>query len=150
MWFYLEFSVKGCPLSLYLFLLFVESFSCLIQEAEEGQILEMRCSRNGPRVNHLFFADNSIIFARANRDEADEIKTILGVYEKASRQQINLIKSTITFTPNISRADRKRIKRHLGLTSSLPHYTYFGLPIVIGKNKKMVFASFKDRAWKKI
>ena len=58
--------------------------------------------------------------------------------------------SNITFTPNIKKRDRKGINTSLGLDGSLPHDTYFGLPTVIGGNKRKVFAAIKDRVWKRI
>lgn len=47
-----------CPLLPYLFLLCAEAFSSLISGAES-----MRCLNWCPRVTHLLFVDDSIIFS---------------------------------------------------------------------------------------
>lgn len=64
---------QGDPLSPYLFLLFTEGFSNLIQKAVNcGKITSVRISRGGPTLSPLFFADDSLIFCRANVQEAQE------------------------------------------------------------------------------
>lgn len=51
---------QGCPFSPCLFLICAEVLSSLITDAElNGQITGFACSRNGPKVSHLFFADDS-------------------------------------------------------------------------------------------
>ena len=54
---------------------------------------------------------------------------------RPSGQQINFLKSNITFTPNVRR-ERKDTKRVLGLDGSLPHNTYRGPPTIIGRNNR--------------
>ncbi|XP_027157917.1 uncharacterized protein LOC113759541 [Coffea eugenioides] len=94
---------QGDPLSPYLFLLCSEGFSNLLKQAEgEKRILGMKISRNGPSMTHLFFADDSLIFCKANREEASELFQILRNYEKGLGQSINLEKSSVFFSSNVS------------------------------------------------
>uniref|UniRef100_A0A803NHI3 Reverse transcriptase domain-containing protein n=1 Tax=Cannabis sativa TaxID=3483 RepID=A0A803NHI3_CANSA len=140
---------QGCPLSPYLFLFCAEALSMLLQQAEtSGDLMGFRCSRSGPRVSHLFFADDSLIFGRANGREAESIRRILQCYERASGQQVNFDKSAITFSPNVQPADRTSVLGILGLGSVATHDKYLGLPTVIGKNKKRTFASICDKVRK--
>jgi hypothetical protein len=54
---------QGDPLSPYLFLLCAEGLSALIRKSErEKAIRGIAICRRGPRLSHLFFADDSIIF----------------------------------------------------------------------------------------
>ena len=54
---------QGDPLSPYLFLLCAEGLSALLRKAEQDRFIRgVAICRGGPRVSHLFFADNSIIF----------------------------------------------------------------------------------------
>lgn len=49
-------------------------------------------------ITHLFFADDNLIFFKANRENYDMIAECLHGYEKASGQLINYNKSAITFS----------------------------------------------------
>jgi hypothetical protein len=48
-----------------------------------------------PLVNHLLFADDSLMFLAANVEGAHEIMDILERYSKASGQKVNLNKSSV-------------------------------------------------------
>ncbi|KAM6589756.1 hypothetical protein CsatA_012361 [Cannabis sativa] len=142
---------QGCPLSPYLFLFCAEALSTMLQQAEAaGDLMGFRCSRAGPRVSHLFFADDSLIFGRANGREAESLRRILQCYENASGQQVNFEKSAITFSPNVLPADRTSVLGILGLGSVATHDKYLGLPTVIGRNKKRTFASICDKVQKRV
>ncbi|KAL0454593.1 UNVERIFIED_CONTAM: putative ribonuclease H protein [Sesamum latifolium] len=75
---------KGDPLSPYLFLLCTESFSSLLQQAEnEGRIQGVSICRGAPQISHLLFADDTLIFTQASaagsRAIQDSIADDLGV-----------------------------------------------------------------------
>lgn len=57
---------QGDPLSPYLFLLCAEGLSTLIQQAVgRGQMDGISVCREGPKISHLFFTDDSLIFHKA-------------------------------------------------------------------------------------
>ena len=61
---------KEIPLSPYLFLLCVEGFSSFLAKAEaEGRILGVSICRKAPPLSHLLFAEDSLLFFRANQEE---------------------------------------------------------------------------------
>ena len=75
---------QGDPLSPYLFLLCAKGLFALIQSAvDRGQMEGVKICRGGPRLSHLFFADDSLLFCKATLEECDELQRLLGVYEKA-------------------------------------------------------------------
>ena len=49
----------------------------------------MAICRNGPRVSHLFVADDSVLFCRAMEAECQRILDVLAVYERGLGQKIN-------------------------------------------------------------
>ena len=62
-----------------------------------GDIRGISISRNGPKLTHLLFADDSLIFCRATENECQTLLNILAKYERASGQQINRAKTTLFF-----------------------------------------------------
>ncbi|KAK3194099.1 hypothetical protein Dsin_025409 [Dipteronia sinensis] len=142
---------QGCPISPYLFLLCAEAFSCLISSSEEnGRVLGLRCVRGSPLVSHLFFADDSILFCRANLDGGLQIRKILDIYERGSGQQVNLQKSQITFSPNVDDLIRNEIKCLFEVNACNTHDRYLCLPSMVGRNKRVLFNDIKERVWKKM
>uniref|UniRef100_A0A0A9D5M0 Reverse transcriptase domain-containing protein n=1 Tax=Arundo donax TaxID=35708 RepID=A0A0A9D5M0_ARUDO len=95
---------QGDPFSLYLFMLCVEGLSALLQKAEEnGKIEGIRVARDAQKLNHLFFADDSLVLMKAKQEDAVELKCILEVYERVSGQVINKGKSLIFLAPILTR-----------------------------------------------
>ena len=76
---------QGDPLSPYLFLVCAMGLQGLLHKAEaDGSFRGVSICRNGPRVSHLFFADDSVLFCRAKESECQVILDILSVYERGS------------------------------------------------------------------
>jgi hypothetical protein len=75
---------------------------------------------------------------------------ILKTYELASGQEINLSKSEVFFSRNLSRAGQEDLSNIMGVKHVLGTGTYLGLPSMVGRSKKETFAFIKDRIWKKI
>jgi hypothetical protein len=75
---------------------------------------------------------------------------ILKTYELASDQEINLSKSEVFFSRNLSRAAQEDLSSIMGVKHVLGTGTYLGLPSMVGMSKKETFAYIKDRIWKRI
>jgi hypothetical protein len=92
---------QGDPLSPYLFLLVAEGLSSLLVKAETvGTITRVSFFARGLRLSHLFFADDSPLFCRANFTEWGNLLRILKMYEQASSQKLNSDKTTVFFSKN--------------------------------------------------
>ncbi|KAL0400085.1 UNVERIFIED_CONTAM: putative mitochondrial protein [Sesamum radiatum] len=125
---------QGDPLSPYLFLLCVESFSSLIKEAElAGHLQGVAVSRRASRISHLLFADDTLIFCQATADAFSCIQQILQSFERASGLQINIHKSAVMFSKNVDGFTREALANILGVPVVSKHDKYLGLPTVVGR-----------------
>jgi hypothetical protein len=120
----------------------------MLQKAEQRSKIEgIKICQRAPRVNHLFFANDSLILMKARANDAQELKHILDLYEQVAGQKINREKSSIMFSPNIGQEIRSQIKYDLSIDSEAISEHYLALPISIGKSKKAVFQYIKKKVW---
>jgi hypothetical protein len=56
----------------------------LSQAEENGNITGVPTSKHGPRINHLFFEDDSLLFCKVNVVEWCRVFKLLEKYETAS------------------------------------------------------------------
>ena len=70
--------------------------------------------RGCPKITHLFFADDSLLFCKANSQECQQLIEILSLYEAASGQKINADKSSVFFSANTMEEKKNEILEILG------------------------------------
>jgi len=69
---------QGDPLSPYLFLFVADGLSKLLQQGNRtGEIQGLRVCRNAPAVSHLLFADDSLLFFKADERQTRSVKEAL-------------------------------------------------------------------------
>ena len=139
------------PLSPYLFLLWSEGLNDLINNAiNEGNIWGYFLCRGGPKISHLFFTDDNLLFCQAKLEEVNNIQSILKVYEKISGQQINTENAALFFSKLVIESTKNSIK-DLPCVSEIKQYEkYLGLLAVVGKNRRASLNYIKDRVWEKL
>jgi hypothetical protein len=99
------------PISPYLFLLCAEALSALIFKANrDGRLTGVPTSKRGPDISHLFFADDNLLFCRANLTQWNHLSSILKLYEEASGQKMNANKTAIFYSRNTPRTDKEQIQ----------------------------------------
>uniref|UniRef100_A0A2N9J7Z2 Reverse transcriptase domain-containing protein n=1 Tax=Fagus sylvatica TaxID=28930 RepID=A0A2N9J7Z2_FAGSY len=142
---------QGDPLSPYLFLLCAEGLHSLIKKAESsGDIQGVSLCRGGPKITHLFFADDSLLFTKATIAACDKIQLILRQYERASGQQVNRDKTTIFFSKAVPTTTQNAIKDTLDVPIIRQYEKYLGLPSLIGRGRAESFTQIKERVWHKL
>ncbi|XP_058784773.1 uncharacterized protein LOC131659623 [Vicia villosa] len=142
---------QGDPLSPYLFILCADVFSGLLkQDAARKNIHGIEISRQAPMISHLLFADDSLLFARANETEADCILDTMRKFLRSSGQIVNLDNSEVSFSRNVRDDAKIMICTRMGVKTILSHSKYLGLPVVFGRSKREVFNLVIERVWKKI
>ena len=142
---------QGDPISPYLFLLAAEGLSCLIKSRIQSSHLSgIMVAPSAPMVSQLLFADDSLLFFKANRESAELVRDALQSYCKASGQQVNLDKSSIHFAKGCGAVDREHIKAILNVDNEALSEKYLGMPTDVGSSSNGSFKYLKDRLWKRI
>ncbi|XP_021839107.1 uncharacterized protein [Spinacia oleracea] len=142
---------QGDPISPYLFIICAEVLSNMVRmEAERGAIKGIRVCRNAPEVTHLFFADDSIFFCRAEERNVEAITRVLNRYSAASGQETNFSKSEVSLSTNVPNDGKMVLAEKLGVRLVNGHGSYLGMPTVIGKSKTRAFSYLKERVWKRL
>ncbi|KAL6133592.1 hypothetical protein ACLB2K_065827 [Fragaria x ananassa] len=103
-----------------------------------------------PSINHLFFADDSFIFMRAETEECNRIKNILKVYEEASGQQVHFQKSCISFSKNVEMEDQMQLAELFGVERVDKHDKYLGLPTKVSYSKVEAFRYVMEKTRDKL
>ena len=98
----------------------------------------------------MFFANDSLLFCRAERQECTKLVEILKLYEAALGQKVNADKSAMNFSHNTTPEARSEVLEILGPMQDTRQGKYLGLPSVISKSKNQVFAKIKERVGKKL
>jgi hypothetical protein len=107
-------------------------------------------AQNAPKISHLFFADDSLIFCKANKEEAAHLKAIFEEYQRISGQQINMDKSEMTFSPKLYQHIKDDFHGILPLAITNNITKYLGMPTLIGHSKQVVFRFIMDKVRNKL
>ncbi|KAK3219217.1 hypothetical protein Dsin_013187 [Dipteronia sinensis] len=107
------------------------------------------CLRSCPVISHLFFLDDIIIFSEATTRDCLAINNILNVYSRAFGQLINFEKSWLCVSILVLNTDGNWLASLIGVRWVRLHKRYLGLPCFIGRSKRKLFESIKDRLWNK-
>ena len=76
---------QGDPISPYLFLICAEAFSCLLNATEErGETIGVCVCQEAPSINHLLFADDSLLLFKIVDGSAEHLQNVLSLYEDCS------------------------------------------------------------------
>jgi hypothetical protein len=101
-------------------------------------------------VSHLLFADDSLLFFRADGKSAREVKEVLDAYCQASGQQINMDKSLIHFAKGCVQSLREEIKNILDVHNEALKEKYLGMPSDVGSSINGAFKFLTDRVWSRV
>ncbi|XP_057730894.1 uncharacterized protein LOC130946239 [Arachis stenosperma] len=100
---------QGDLMSPYLFVLCMERLLCFISHQVDLGLWEpVAVSRGGPRISHLMFADDLLLFCKATKRQVQNVMLVLATFCKASGMKINVKKSKALSSKNVS-ATRKEV-----------------------------------------
>jgi len=73
-----------------IYLICAEAFSCLLNSAEEhDETVGVLVCQGVPSVDHLLFADDSLLLFKIEDGSAEHLQNVLSLYEDCSGQTIN-------------------------------------------------------------
>ena len=134
---------QGDPLSPYIFILVEDILHRhIIKSIQEGAITPLHT--RAPTVSHLFFADDMLIFHKANPKSLYSVARILQNFQKNSGLKLNNSKS-LFFTRSRHPHTIRAISRILGFKQGTLPTTYLGVPIFYGAPKARHFQYLVDR-----
>ncbi|KAK5772899.1 hypothetical protein PVK06_049201 [Gossypium arboreum] len=95
----------------------------------EGKWNPIRLSRNGPAISHLFFADDLVIFSKADLRHGEVLKSILDDFCSLPGHKINARKTNIFFSKRVDESMVNMISNRFGFQQvhNLGHY--LGVPL---------------------
>ncbi|KAK8934649.1 hypothetical protein KSP39_PZI014256 [Platanthera zijinensis] len=135
----------------YLFILCSEFLSLLIKSNPHPGI-EIKINNKAPKISHLLFADDTLLFGTASTKTAGELAGILRRYCELSGEAVNSLKSNILFGPKVP-ASAKRAILHMLSQRPTNSLSYLGITLRPGKIKIADFnyvldkMTCKNRSW---
>eukprot|EP00253_Pinus_taeda_P036249 PITA_36249 len=143
---------QGCPLSPYLFILKVESFSCTLDHKQQaGLITRIKFEDGVKNINHSQFADDTMLIGGASAIIARRFKTILDKFMRYYGGMINHLKSCI-YGWNASAQTLQNISNIFGVSCKLnwDHFNYLGMPVSMGHARAEIWETTLDKLKRKV
>ncbi|PKU67952.1 Putative ribonuclease H protein [Dendrobium catenatum] len=138
---------QGCPLSPYLFIICSQLLSNAFKF--KGDNLGLKIAPLAPRISHLLYADDILIFSNTKEDNIKKIKKIMEKYCCWTGQIINKNKSSLIFSKNTCRRRKKKISMLLGIKESKDLY-YLGIKLTQRRRSASDFLHILEKASSKL
>ncbi|PKU81404.1 putative mitochondrial protein [Dendrobium catenatum] len=132
---------QGFPLSPYLFIMCFQLFSHAINQ--RGHHLGVCITPKYPKLSHLLFADDVLIFSKATSTAALELKSIVSDFCSWTGQNINAPKSQILYGKLVKHSMKKQIKRILNF-KEVKEMNYLGIKLALRRLKSFDFQQMID------
>lgn len=142
---------QGDPISPYLFVLCMERLGHLIQsKVDDGSWIPLTLRKDGPKLSHLFFADDLLLFCEVSLDQVEVVKEAMRVFCRGSGHRINLQKSKVLASKRVhfNRAYNLSLRLGIGLTMDLGKY--LGVPLLHKRAVKLTFAPIVQKVHNKL
>ena len=142
---------QGDPLLPYLFLFVADALSMALQsEIETGNLEELKVTRAAPGISHLLFADDALLFFKANSNQANRVREVIKSFEQGTGQLLSPTKCSILVREDLSSEDKQDICSVLGEEKAQFEAKYLGLPTPDGRLKNKLFQPLKEKFAKRM
>jgi hypothetical protein len=137
---------KVTPSHHFLYIIGADVLSKLLQRVESlGSLQGIKISPGCPQISHLQFADDLLIFSKANPTNAATILDCLASYQSWSGQKINYSKSGAIFSKNTAGQTSANLCHLLNLKKASPTTKHLGLPLEFNRAKSSSFLDLIEK-----
>lgn len=131
---------QGDPISPYLFVLCIEHLFQPINIVVENSFWNpIKIARGAPKLSHLAFADDLLLFAEASKDQIEVIKCIMNLFCGSSDQKVSHGKTRIYFSNSVGWQRKHHLSQLFGYNFTNDLGKYLGIPILHKKVPKRFF-----------
>ncbi|XP_056698135.1 uncharacterized protein [Spinacia oleracea] len=110
----------------------------------------IRLTRGCPQISHLFFADDALLFFKANKDSCAHVTNIINKFCSISGKQLNLQKSYFKLSSNTPMLEQSAFRDILPMKKVLNIGSHLGVPIDIMGRKSTHFQFIVDKVINKV
>lgn len=128
---------QGDPISLYLFVIAMEVFSKLMEEAALGSVFQYHPKCEVVKLTHLCFANDVLIFSKASFQSEEKINQVLLEFATLSGLQANPSKSTL-FCAGISSRVKGLLLDCLKMKEGKLPVRYLGVPLFLKSSELLI------------
>ena len=140
---------QGDPLSLYIFVLCMERLAHLISaEVQNGGWKPMSMARNAPKLSHLFFVYDLVLFAKASFDQVAIITKVLDTFCSSFGHHIGKDKSIVFFSSNTNNHVAYQTGEAFKFKVTADLGKYLGVPVIHGQNTRGTYFYLVDKLQK--
>lgn len=139
------------PMSPALFTIFSDLLSRILDKAEQdGLISGVKVSRLSPKMTHLMYVDDLVIYRKATLEEVAEINRCLQTYCNWTGPAVNWNKYAIHFSGNTTAQMRNANCRLMGMRECHHKESYLGHPFCNFFSKSTVYTGLLEKMKNKI
>ncbi|KAL9995937.1 putative RNA-directed DNA polymerase [Helianthus debilis subsp. tardiflorus] len=133
---------QGDPLSPFLFVIAMEALSGIMKKAvSEGIFKGLKCTRNGPVLSHLIYADDVVFLGEWSDVNALNLRRLLRCFYLVSGLKVNLSKCSV-YGVGVDNVEAQRMADILVCNKGSFPFKHLGL--VVGANMNLI------RNWKPV
>ena len=106
--------------------------------------------RRAPGISHMLFADDTLLFFKANAVQASRMQQVINTYAQGTGQLINFDKCSLMFGKSCPIETQDEVKAVLQVSQVEFEPKYLGLPIPDDRMHKGRFESLQSRLSKRL
>ena len=108
------------PLSSFLFLFVADGLSALLKNnVASGDNTPIKVCRSAPRISHLLFTDDTLLFFGVSKTQTEKVKAVLDLYGTAIGQSLNYDKCSLLFGEACPGPVQEEVRTALHVTNHL-------------------------------